>query len=110
MVQIGTHVLFTTDGQDMSLSDAVQHATRRSIGRRWWNKDWRARMLAFIKSLANPETEQVDLEVGVPSPLRMKASPITFLSQVSYDEPNAADDAAINNAEIDDEMDGEDVE
>ena len=110
MVQIGTHVLFTTDGQDMSLSDAVQHAARRSIGRRWWNKDWRARMLAFIKSLANPETEQVDLEVGVPSPLRMEASPITFLSQVSYDEPIAADDAAINNAEIDDEMDGEGVE
>jgi hypothetical protein len=67
-------------------------------------------MLAFIKSLANPETEQVDLEVGVPSPLRMKASPITFLSQVSYDEPIAADDAAINDVEIDDEMDGEDIE
>ena len=110
MVQIGTHVLFTTDGQDMGLSDAVQHAARRSIGRRWWNKDWRARMLAFVKSLANQETDSVDLDVGVPSPLQMKTSPITFSSQVSYDEPVVADDAAISDAEIEGEMDGEDIE
>lgn len=110
MVQIGTHVLFTTDGQDMGLSDAAQHAARRSIGRRWWNKDWHARMLAFVKSLANQETDLVDFDVGVPSPLQMKASPITFSSQVSYDEPVIADDAAISDVEIEGEMDGEDIE
>ncbi|MGN0854030.1 MAG: toll/interleukin-1 receptor domain-containing protein [Kiritimatiellia bacterium] len=88
LLQVRTHVVFSSNGRDISLPDSVQHRARRSIGKSWWNKDWRARLLAFMKSLeCYPEGNHLDLVEGVERPVRVCLTPVQFESNVTYSEP-----------------------
>ena len=88
VIQMRSHVVFSSDGSTANLSDTIQHKCRRSIGKCWWNKDWRSRLLAFTKAI---ETESGGcvcvLGEGVSTPIMMKTTPIQFTSNVSYNEP-----------------------
>ena len=88
LLQIRSHVLFSTDGNKMELSDAVQHRARRSIGKAWWNKEWRTKLAAFVKSLERgKESGNFVLTEGVDDGVQISCDSVQFASNVSYAEP-----------------------
>lgn len=88
VLQIRSHVVFSSNGQDTSLSDSAQHRARRSIGKSWWNKDWRARLLAFMKTLETPsDSGWISLSNGVEQAVRVSLEPVQFESNITYSEP-----------------------
>lgn len=88
LLQIRSHVVFSSDGKSLIHSDSIQHRARRSIGKAWWNKDWRARLLAFVKSLESvPGCGYFVLSEGIERPVRVSLTPMQFQSTVTYCEP-----------------------
>ena len=116
MLQISSHVVFSTNGRDLVCSDTVQHRARRSIGKGWWNKEWRARLLAFVISLQTEDgSGYFVLKEGVDNAVRVSCVPIQFMSKVSYAEPGHEAEEELDNhvnEDIDDGVvfDGEEEE
>lgn len=105
MIQFKTHVLFSKDGFDVNLDDHTSHVARRSLGKRWWNKEWHSRLMAFVSTLVNSPDGVILLKEGVQLPVMLNAKPIQFKSKVAYDEPGSEDnleDALID--DVDDEL------
>lgn len=103
MLQLKTHVLFSKDGFDINLEDRVSHAARRAIGKRWWNKEWHSKLMAFVSTLVNSPDGVILLKEGVQLPLRLNAKPIQFKAKVTYDEPRSEDnldDIVIDEQEV----------
>lgn len=88
LLQIRSHVLFSADGNNLESSDAVQHRARRAIGKCWWNKEWRTRLLAFVKSLESEVgCDSFALKEGLDTAVQISCAPIQFISNISYAEP-----------------------
>lgn len=88
LLQTRCHVVFSSDGHDINLPEVVQHRARRAIGKTWWNKDWRARLLAFMRSLESSSGDgYLDLVGGVEQPVRVRLTPVQFESNMTYLEP-----------------------
>lgn len=103
MIQMRTHLLFSTRGNQCDLSDEDMQRARRALGKSWWNKEWRDHLLAFMTSLVN-EDGLIALAEGVPRPVVLSSTPIQFRSDVAYVEPGSEeglDDVSLG--DVDDE-------
>lgn len=88
MVQMRTHLLFSTQGTQCDISDEDMQRARRALGKTWWNKEWRDHLLAFMASLTNEEGTIV-LSEGVQRPVILSSTPIQFRSNIAYVEPGS---------------------
>ena len=96
LLQIRSHVLFSADGINLESSDAVQHRARRAIGKCWWNKEWRTRLLAFVKSLESEAgCNSFALKEGLDAAVQISCTPIQFISKISYAEPGREAEAEL---------------
>jgi hypothetical protein len=77
------HVVFSEDGKVYE-SDRKQHACRRSQCRRWYNNDWRDRLLATLHFLRDGN-ERLRIPLAPESFGIFESEPITFESPVSYE-------------------------
>lgn len=80
------HLVFTDDGIKTWTDKDKQHSARRNKGKRFFNKEWRSMMLAFLHSLSGdgskivlPGNENVSIEVN--------KEPIVFYSEIGYTDP-----------------------
>ena len=88
LLQIRSHVLFSADGKNIESSEVVQHRTRRAIGKCWWNKEWRTKLLAFIMSLeGDVGSGNFTLKEGLNEAVKISCTPVQFISNISYAEP-----------------------
>jgi len=84
--RIKSHVLFSDDMYNIWTNPNKMHKSRRSQCKNWWNDDWCDRMLLMISQLKG-EKEKINIEVGSNVRLEVSDFPITFVSPVSYKEP-----------------------
>jgi len=84
VLMISSHIFFTSDGKTL-IDSALQHKARRKKGSSWWNNNWRARLLAFIKYSNNENSFY--LEMGSEEKIYISNQPMQFLGKVSYEIP-----------------------
>ena len=110
---IRSHVLFSDDGDNIFTNAHKMHRARRTQCKDWWNDDWRDRML-LIMSWLKGENEKIIIAVSSDVSLEIADSPNTFISPVSYKDPEGRHImASITGFEEDtdkDTIDGEDKE
>lgn len=103
---IKTHVVFTNDGLTPIESASQQHSARRSIGKNWWNPEWRDRLTAMMTHLSATTPGFVEVATGGRTPMRMCSEPCLFESPASYsvveDQPPEClpDDEGIDEEEV----------
>ena len=103
------HVVFSEDGHVYD-SKKKQHACRRRQCRRWYNNDWRDRILATLHFLQN-KGDELRIRLAPESFGTFKAEPTVFESPVTYartvdvEEPVEHELEAHPEAEIEDEGD-----
>ncbi|WP_154416581.1 TIR domain-containing protein [Victivallis lenta] len=101
LLQIRSHIVFTTDGQTLIREDGIQHSARRTKGKSWWNKDWRNRLFAFVTFLSK-DTDCMTFSLGNEKKFLISATSIQFQSPISYKLPK--------NNNLDDEFIETDIE
>jgi hypothetical protein len=101
------HVAFSENGVVYE-SSKKQHACRRSQCRRWYNNDWRDRLLATLHFLRNGE-EQLRMPLGPELFGIFEPQPTVFESPVGYERTIDLEEAAAEDLEADAEPE-EDVE
>lgn len=105
MIQFKTHVLFSRNGVDVNIDDRISHVARRSLGKRWWNKEWHSRLMAFVSTLINTADGMILLKHGAPKPIALSSKSIQFKSKVAYEEPASEDGLEdVLNEDLDDEL------
>jgi hypothetical protein len=77
------HVVFSEDGHVYE-SDKKQHACRRSQCRRWYNNDWRDRLLATLFFLQDAD-ERLRIPLAPTSFGIFESRPIVLESPISYE-------------------------
>jgi len=82
---VSPHVLFTDDGSTIWESDARLQRARAGLSRRWWNPEWRDRMLGTLAFLGPRGVISVPLGPRVQA--QVTAQPERFESPVAYDDP-----------------------
>jgi hypothetical protein len=87
ILMISSHIFFTNDGKTLIDSKSKQHAARRRQGSKWWNDDWRTKLLAFVKYLSDDENSFY-LEMGSEEKIQISNQPLQFLGKISYEIPN----------------------
>jgi hypothetical protein len=75
VLMISSHIFFTNDGKTLVDSDSQQHAARRRQGGKWWNNDWRTKLLAFVKYLSDSE-DSFYLEMGSKEKIQISIQPM----------------------------------
>jgi uncharacterized protein YfbU (UPF0304 family) len=88
ILMISSHIFFTQDGTILIESKIHQHAARRKQGAKWWNNDWRTKLLGFVKYISDDENSFY-LEMGSEEKITISNQPMQFVGKVSYDVPNA---------------------
>jgi hypothetical protein len=86
-LMISSHIFFTSDGKTFIESKSQQHAARRKQGAKWWNNDWRSKLLAFVKFLSDDENSFY-LEMGSEEKIQISNQSMQFSGNVSYEIPN----------------------
>jgi hypothetical protein len=81
-----SHVLFTNDGTTIWESKKRLAAARRSQCKSWWNDEWRDRTLAAATYLCDG-TDKITVRLGSTATLSMPFTPLSFMSPVSYTDP-----------------------
>jgi hypothetical protein len=81
-----SHVLFTNDGTTIWESKKRLAAARRSQCKSWWNDEWRDRTLAAATYLCDG-ADKITVRLGSTATLSIPATPLPFLSPVSYTDP-----------------------
>jgi hypothetical protein len=92
------HVAFSEDGHVYE-SVKKQHACRRSQCRRWYNNDWRDRLLATLHFLRDGD-QQLRVPLGPESFSVFESQPTVFESPVTYDR-------TVDQADGEDELEGD---
>ncbi len=104
------HVVFSEDGHAYE-SDKKQHACRRSQCRRWYNNDWRDRLLATLHFLENGG-EELRIPLAPASFGIFESKPAVLESPVNYertvDIEEAAEHELEEHAEFEEELGDED--
>lgn len=85
-IAVKGRLVFSSDGMSAWPDKDKQHSARRAKGRRFFNKEWRAMLIAFLHSLI---TNDSDIRFpATPSDAIVAASePIVFYGDVGYDDP-----------------------
>ncbi len=97
-ISVRSHIVFTSDGQEIIKSSSIQHKARRKQGKGWWNSDWRERLLRLMK-LVGGEANKVVLPLGSEESCEIATEPISCLSYLSYSEPRKEDRNIISSDE-----------
>lgn len=84
---IKSHIFFTENGKKLLPSASIQHKARRKQGKNWWNKQWREKLLHALIPISN-ENSLIEIRVGEHVSLAFSALPISFISPVTYMDPN----------------------
>lgn len=87
VLMVSSHIFFTSDGKSLISSKDQQHKARRKQGAKWWNNDWRTKLLAFIKYISDND-DSFYLEMGSEEKILISNQPFQFLGKVSYEIPN----------------------
>lgn len=87
VMMFSSHIFFTSDGKTIIESKDKQHKARRKQGAKWWNNDWRTKLLAFVKYISDDE-ESFFLEVGSEEKIQVSNKPMQFLGKKSYETPS----------------------
>ena len=87
VMMFSSHIFFTSDGKNIIESKDKQHKARRKQGAKWWNNDWRTKLLAFVEYISDDE-ESFYLEVGSEERIRISNKPMQFFGKKSYETPN----------------------
>jgi len=87
VLMVSSHIFFTSDGKTLIISKDQQHRARRKQGAKWWNNDWRTKLLAFVKYISDDENSFY-LEMGSEEKIKISNLPLQFLGKVSYEIPN----------------------
>ncbi len=86
VLMVSSHIFFTSDGKTLISSKDKQHKARRKQGAKWYNKEWREKLLAFVKYISDDENSFY-LEMGSEEKITISNQPLQFLSNVSYEIP-----------------------
>jgi len=89
-----SHILFSDDGFNIWDDDSRLHSARRSKGRRWFNKEWRDLIMAFLASLAEGK-DKVIIKLEGNFLLEMPLLTREFYANVGYDEPETKERLSI---------------
>lgn len=101
------HVLFSDDGLTIWSDKKKLHKARRKFCSRWWNAEWRDRILAFIYSISKNKS-CIEIEMGSQNPLLVSLEPIRFKSNIVYATPaKIKRDKEIAEEDFDDAENGE---
>jgi len=87
------HVLFSDDGTEIWSNADRQHRARRRESRNWWNAEWRDRTLGIVQWLAD-EGQDISIPLGSAASIQVETRPISFISPVSYADPDPAQSLA----------------
>jgi hypothetical protein len=87
VLMVSSHIFFTSDGKTLIASKDQQHKARRKQGAKWWNNDWRTKLLAFVKYISDND-DSFYLEMGSEEKIVISNQPLQFLGKVSYVIPN----------------------
>lgn len=88
VLMVSSHIFFTSDGKTLIDAKDKQHKARRKQGAKWWNNDWRTKLLGFVKYISDDENSFY-LEMGSEEKITISNQPMQFMGKVSYDIPNA---------------------
>jgi hypothetical protein len=92
---IKSHIVFSNDGIKTWEDKDEQHSARRNKGKRFYNAEWRAMLLAFLHSLN--ETESIIKLPGNPSvSVEIEKCPIEFYSKIGYTDPEKGREVPID--------------
>ena len=100
------HILLSSDGRRIWSDKGRLHRARRTEGRDWWNPEWRDRTLGMMQWLAKGEA-CIPVPLGGEVAVDVDATPVVFVSPVSYQEPEARQASPDDEEDIPD--DGEEV-
>ena len=81
------HIVFSEDGQKLWNDAKKSHSARRRKGKNFYNKEWRDLFLSFLSTLSN-EKGEINIPLSSESNLTLSSTPIKFLANFSYAEPN----------------------
>jgi hypothetical protein len=95
---IKPHVLFSDDGNKVWESKTRLHKARRSQCKNWWNPDWRDRIIAAMAWLSN-EKDYIEIQLASDVAIQASNHPLTFVSPVSYMDPEKSAVAITNDKE-----------
>jgi hypothetical protein len=87
VLMVSSHIFFTNDGKTLITSKDKQHKARRKQGAKWYNKEWREKLLAFVKYISDDENSFY-LEMGSEEKITISNQPLQFLGKMSYEIPN----------------------
>jgi hypothetical protein len=84
---ISSHIFFTSDGRTIIDSKYKQHKARRKQGANWYNKEWRGKLLAFVRYISDTG-DSLYLEMGSEEKIVISNQPMQFIGKLGYDVPN----------------------
>ncbi len=84
---IKNHLLFSSDGETLWEDQKKMHKARRSKGKRFFNKEWRDLLLAFLSTLSENFNDEIVIPVSLEENLVLSTVPILFNAPFSYIEP-----------------------
>lgn len=81
-----SHILLSESGV-LVTSKRIQQSGRRKQGANWWNKHWKHKLLSTITNLID-EQGFLTIEVGANDYVLVAGEPLTFVSEISYNDPD----------------------
>ncbi len=84
---ISSHIVFTWNGKRLIEEDSIQHKCRRKQGKDWWNRQWREKLLNFMRYFAQDDGTIV-MEVGSEEVILADCLPYEFHSPFGYKDPD----------------------
>jgi hypothetical protein len=80
------HLVFSDDGIEIWKNKNKIHKARRTKGKSFYNKEWRALLLGFLASLSD-DKRNIKIPITLNSNLNLDISTITFYCDYGYEEP-----------------------
>jgi hypothetical protein len=82
------HIVFSEDGEKLWNNPKKSHSARRRKGKNFHNKEWRDLFLSFLSTLSNDNDGKIIIPLSNETNLILSSTPIKFISNFSYAEPN----------------------
>lgn len=80
------HLVFSSDGIKHWADKKKLQSARKNKGKRFFNKEWRDMLIAFLYSL-NEEGDVINLPASEVEFIKIQKEPMFFISNVGYDDP-----------------------
>jgi len=100
-----SHILLSENG-DLVTSKRIQQSGRRKQGANWWNKHWKHKLLSAVSNIVD-EDGILRIEVGADDYVLVSGTPFTFISSISYIDPDEAKEALDDYPDEEDDTENE---